>query len=683
MEAACGLGLADAVVDLVETGTTMRAAGLCILTKILDTQAVLITNPHTKHAQLAQQLCTRIQGYIDSTKYQLMQYNVPRVSLAAAVKITPGKKSPSILPLEREDWVAVSGGKGDDAGAALGSLALLRLMSLDDEPANANAATKATPAKGGGGGKGDEAGGGEGEGAVESAEAPAAAPSAEAAAPSAETVVDRRRKHPPPQLVAGQALYSAKGSQSGTLPSAAAAAAVVLLRDEGNAGAGTSDAADAAAVDVADAADEASSTNAPPPTASTTTSALPVALREPFAFGPEDLVSGAKAAAALSAGDTVAVQLVISDADGRVRPTRVRLVAAAVEERERGIVQVIKEGFGFLKCESRDGQLFFHLRDLCGGAGAPSATSLRAGDEFDFVVVMDERSKRPNAVKLRPIPKGSVKFETPLQPDTTGRVVSLNLAQGSGEVLLDSPWDGERCVGFMRHAVVSPRNGLPAVGTTVNFTLSRHKAKGHLCAVAVSAGEVAATVERLINSSKGILRLSEPLAPPPLAASDPSSEPAAASAAMPAAAPAASPTTEAAPDAPSAEPSADVDATPSAPEGAVAAVSVLGAAPGTLSTVVFYAADVAEKDVTLCTGDEVSCVLGANPKTGEVAGRQIRVTKEAPKAPERHQWVKKELKERTNIIHYAKGPDGTRGFAIGRGRPIDAGLFPRSDESSA
>jgi len=108
VEAACGLGLADAVVDLVETGTTMRAAGLCVLTKILDTQAVLITNPHTKHAQLAQQLCTRIQGYIDSTKFQLMQYNVPRTALAAAVKITPGKKSPSILPLEREDWVAVS-----------------------------------------------------------------------------------------------------------------------------------------------------------------------------------------------------------------------------------------------------------------------------------------------------------------------------------------------------------------------------------------------------------------------------------------------------------------------------------------------------------------------------------------------------------------------------------------------
>ena len=69
---------------------------------------MLITNPHSKRPDLAQRLCTRIQGYIDSTKYQLMQYNVPREKLAEAVKITPGKKSPSILPLERSDWVAVS-----------------------------------------------------------------------------------------------------------------------------------------------------------------------------------------------------------------------------------------------------------------------------------------------------------------------------------------------------------------------------------------------------------------------------------------------------------------------------------------------------------------------------------------------------------------------------------------------
>jgi len=108
VEAACGLGLADAVVDLVETGTTMRAAGLCMRETLLQTEAVLISNPHSKHPELCERILERIRGYIDSTKYQLLNYNVSRENLPAAVKITPGKKSPSILPLERGDWVAVS-----------------------------------------------------------------------------------------------------------------------------------------------------------------------------------------------------------------------------------------------------------------------------------------------------------------------------------------------------------------------------------------------------------------------------------------------------------------------------------------------------------------------------------------------------------------------------------------------
>lgn len=106
VEAACGLGLADAVVDLVETGTTMKAAGLCIKTTLMQTEAVLISNPHSQHPDLAERIINRIQGYIDSTKYQLINYNVPRAKLAEAIKITPGKKSPSLLSLERGDWVA-------------------------------------------------------------------------------------------------------------------------------------------------------------------------------------------------------------------------------------------------------------------------------------------------------------------------------------------------------------------------------------------------------------------------------------------------------------------------------------------------------------------------------------------------------------------------------------------------
>ena len=93
--------------------------------------------------------------------------------------------------------------------------------------------------------------------------------------------------------------------------------------------------------------------------------------------------------------------------------------------------------------------------------------------------------------------------------------------------------------------------------------------------------------------------------------------------------------------------------------------------PGTISTVVFYSGDTDAKDTELNENDEVDFVLGHNLKTGEISARHIKVTKEAPK-PIATKWVKKSIVERTNVIVYAKGPDGTRGFAAGRGKPIAA-----------
>ena len=71
VEAACGLGLADAVVDLVETGTTMRAAGLEIVENVMETEAVLIANPKSTHLEILNTIKQRIQGYITATKYQV------------------------------------------------------------------------------------------------------------------------------------------------------------------------------------------------------------------------------------------------------------------------------------------------------------------------------------------------------------------------------------------------------------------------------------------------------------------------------------------------------------------------------------------------------------------------------------------------------------------------------------
>ncbi|KAL7550966.1 hypothetical protein ACHAWF_014171 [Thalassiosira exigua] len=99
VEAACGLGLADAVVDLVETGTTMKAAGLEIVATVLHTESVLITNPNSKHKNIVELLKNRIEGYITSKKFVMVTYNCSPDVLAAVTKITPGKRSPTITQL--------------------------------------------------------------------------------------------------------------------------------------------------------------------------------------------------------------------------------------------------------------------------------------------------------------------------------------------------------------------------------------------------------------------------------------------------------------------------------------------------------------------------------------------------------------------------------------------------------
>lgn len=88
MEAACGLGLADAVVDLVETGTTMKAAGLDVVAEVMVSQAVLIANPNSEHQDLISLILKRIEGYITATQYMMISYNVTRDSLAKAFTVS-------------------------------------------------------------------------------------------------------------------------------------------------------------------------------------------------------------------------------------------------------------------------------------------------------------------------------------------------------------------------------------------------------------------------------------------------------------------------------------------------------------------------------------------------------------------------------------------------------------------
>ncbi|KAF8725317.1 ATP phosphoribosyltransferase, partial [Rhizoctonia solani] len=111
VEAACALGLADGIVDLVESGDTMRAAGLHAIATLLESEAVLITSSKPKHPHflpLQTQITQRIAGVLASQKFVVCQYNVRREKLAEATKVTPGRRAATVSPLEDGEWVAVS-----------------------------------------------------------------------------------------------------------------------------------------------------------------------------------------------------------------------------------------------------------------------------------------------------------------------------------------------------------------------------------------------------------------------------------------------------------------------------------------------------------------------------------------------------------------------------------------------
>ncbi|KAI5845251.1 hypothetical protein DFP73DRAFT_631575 [Morchella snyderi] len=108
VEAACALGVADGIVDLVESGETMRAAGLKPIATVLETTAILIKSKHPSNPQLIKTIESRIRGVITAKKYVLCTYNVPRSKLELVKTITPGKRAPSVTVLEEEGWVAVS-----------------------------------------------------------------------------------------------------------------------------------------------------------------------------------------------------------------------------------------------------------------------------------------------------------------------------------------------------------------------------------------------------------------------------------------------------------------------------------------------------------------------------------------------------------------------------------------------
>ena len=101
VESSVQLGVADLIADVVETGTTLRAAGLETFgDPILISEAVLITTEQYRGEP-------GLEGVLRARAYVLIDYDIPMNKLHLAAALTPGIESPTVSPLQNPDWVAV------------------------------------------------------------------------------------------------------------------------------------------------------------------------------------------------------------------------------------------------------------------------------------------------------------------------------------------------------------------------------------------------------------------------------------------------------------------------------------------------------------------------------------------------------------------------------------------------
>ncbi|MCT1589691.1 ATP phosphoribosyltransferase [Kocuria palustris] len=108
VESSIRLGVADAIADVVETGNTLRAAGLEIFGEpIMRSEALLIRNAAKAEAEGLEVLRRRIQGVLVARQYVMIDYDITEDLLEAATAVTPGMEGPTISPLGHHGAMAV------------------------------------------------------------------------------------------------------------------------------------------------------------------------------------------------------------------------------------------------------------------------------------------------------------------------------------------------------------------------------------------------------------------------------------------------------------------------------------------------------------------------------------------------------------------------------------------------
>jgi ATP phosphoribosyltransferase len=107
VEISPGLGLSDAICDLVSTGGTLKSNGLKPFADVLSSEAVLIGRKGLEDDPLIVELIQRVQSVLRARETKYVVLNIERKNLDSIKSFLPGIKSPTVVPLAEEGWVAV------------------------------------------------------------------------------------------------------------------------------------------------------------------------------------------------------------------------------------------------------------------------------------------------------------------------------------------------------------------------------------------------------------------------------------------------------------------------------------------------------------------------------------------------------------------------------------------------
>lgn len=110
VEIAPALGVSQAIVDLTSTGSTLALNDLRVLTKIYDSESMLVANKKSLingRQALVEKIMMRFKGVLSAKNYKYVMMNAPAEILPRVIKIVPGLKSPTIAPLAKKGWISI------------------------------------------------------------------------------------------------------------------------------------------------------------------------------------------------------------------------------------------------------------------------------------------------------------------------------------------------------------------------------------------------------------------------------------------------------------------------------------------------------------------------------------------------------------------------------------------------